>query len=145
MNALLAIAEVDPRRRTALDPTIFVEPRDRDDVSEIKRQNGLVNALRKHSRCMVFAVPNSAQTSRTKLRQLREGAIYGACDLIVTWTDGVAFVEMKDGNSSPRPQQVEFLNRLARQEHRVCVGRTAVGVMRWLASVGAPINVREGL
>lgn len=145
MNAFLSIEESDPRVKTALHPGIWVEAKDKDATSEITRQAALVNVLRKYSRCVVFAVPNSAQASRTKLRQHREGAVYGAADLVVTWSGGVAFVEMKDSKSLPRENQVEFLNRLHAQGHHVCVGRTALGVMRWLRAAGAPVAVREGL
>lgn len=133
---LLAIPEADPRVRAKLHPDIWVEPKDKAPHSEIQRQSGVVTALRKLG-LTVFAVPNSTQSSRSKLRQFREGAVYGAADLVITWRNGVAFVEMKDSTSLPRDNQVDFLNRLHKQGHNVAVGRTAAGVVSWLQTVGA--------
>jgi hypothetical protein len=139
VSYLLAIEEADPRIKAALDPAIYVEPRDKAAWSEIQRQVAVVTALRKLG-LIVFAVPNSTQSSRSKLRQFREGAVYGAADLIVTWRNGVAFVEMKDATSFPRENQVDFLNRLHRQGQHVAVCRSAAGAVEWLKRVGAPIT-----
>jgi hypothetical protein len=138
MNAFAHFPADEPLRET-LDPGIWVEPRDKDATAEITRQSALVNVLRKHSRCVVWAVPNAARSESAKLRQHREGAVYGAADLVITWAGGVAFVEMKDGKSMPRDNQVAFLNRLHAQGHHVCVGRTPFGVTRWLRAIGAPV------
>jgi hypothetical protein len=139
MNAFAHLPADEPLRET-LDPGIWVEPKDKDATAEVTRQSALVNVLRKHSRCVVFAVPNAARSESAKLRQHREGAVYGAADLVITWAGGVAFVEMKDGKSMPRDNQVAFLNRLKRQDHHVAVCRTPMGAMRWLRAIGAPVG-----
>jgi hypothetical protein len=124
-----------------LDPRVFVEPADKRKVKEITRQAEAVLYLRKYAkRVVVFAVPNAAKDTGTKLRQHREGAIYGAADLVCAWTDGVAFIEMKNATTMPRANQVEFLNGLAAREHHVAVCRSAEGVANFLASVGAPVG-----
>lgn len=123
-----------------LDDRIFVEKKDAGTEPEIKRQSVFVNQMRRYApRCIVAAVPNSAEAGRTKLRQMREGAAYGCVDLFVTWTGAVAFIEFKAGKTMPRTNQIEFMNRLAAQDHPVAVCRTAKGAMEWLRGIGAPV------
>lgn len=123
-----------------LDPRVWVEPTHKGDALEITIQAAIVGHLRKHAkRCEVFAVPNAA-IGGAKLRQYREGAAYGASDLIVAWTGGVAFLEVKRGRGSLQRNQVAFLNRMAALEHHVGVGRSVPGVSNWLHSIGAPVG-----
>jgi hypothetical protein len=133
-----------------LDARIYVQPRDKGDAREFTRQMALVNWLRRHApKIIVFAIPNATRGDWSKIRQQREGAIYGAPDLCLTWpTDkvsggiggaGCAFIEMKDGAGKPEDRQIEFLNRLARQGHHVAVCRSLDAAVTWLHSVGAPV------
>lgn len=134
-------SDLESPLKPVLDERVYVEPRDKKSTwSELQRQTLAVNFLRRHApRLIVFAIPNSARTDREKLRQSREGAWYGASDLVCAWTGGVAFIEMKDSTGRPRANQIEFLNALAVREHHVAVCRTAEGVARFLASIGAPV------
>lgn len=143
MNAFAAFAAIDALEEceTTLDPRVYVEPKDRGTASEETRQKQAVDHLRRHAkRLIVFAVPNATRGTGAKLKQLREGAIYGAADLVCVWAGGVAFVEMKAGRTMPRPNQVDFLNCLAAREQHVAVCRTAEGLADWLALIGAPVG-----
>lgn len=140
MTATLAMIAGLEEAPSALDPRVWVEPKDRLALSEIQRQAQAVAYLRRHARrLVVFAVPNAARLAGDKLRQHREGAVYGAADLVCLWAGGVAFVEMKAGRTMPRANQVAFLNGLAARDHHVAVARTAEGLAGWLAGIGAPV------
>jgi hypothetical protein len=134
---LSAISEVDD---SALDPRIHVERKDRRTENEEARQRQAVAYLRRHAtRIIVFAVPNAVRGAGAKLKQYREGAIYGAADLVCVWTGGVAFIEMKAASTMPRANQVAFLNTLAARDHHVAVCRSAEGVAAFLHHIGAPV------
>jgi hypothetical protein len=140
MNAFAVLDALDEPLKEALDPTIYVEPKDKRAEDEEARQRQAVAHIRRYARrVMVFAVPNATRGSGSKLKQLREGAIYGAADLVCVWTGGTAFIEMKAGSTMPRANQVAFLNELAKRDHHVAVCRSAEGVARFLNSVGAPV------
>lgn len=135
---LLAIPEAP--RKPVLDPGIYVEPKDSGDTREFTRQQALVSFLRRHApRLIVFAIPNATRGDWSKIRQQKEGAIYGAPDLCLTWAGGVAFIEMKDATGKPDDRQIEFLNRLHAQGHPVAVCRTRDAAVNWLRHVGAPV------
>lgn len=126
--------------KPVLDAGIFVEPKDRGDTREFTRQMALVNFLRRHApRLIVFAIPNATRGDWSKIRQQREGAVYGAPDLALTWAGGCAWIEMKDGTGKPQDRQIDFLNRLHGQRHHVAVCRSVDGAVQWLRSIGAPV------
>jgi len=138
MEEFLAIPEAP--LKDVLDPAIWVEPRDNLLVPEYDRQRELINFLRRHApKIFVFAIPNATRSEQSKLRQQREGAVYGAPDLVLTWVGGTGFIEMKNGKAAPEQHQVAFLNRLARQGHHVAVCRTMERAVDWLRIVGAPV------
>jgi hypothetical protein len=140
MSALAVIAAMPEADDSTLDPRVYVERKDRRPENEEARQRQAVAYLRKHAtRVIVFAVPNAARGAGAKLKQYREGAIYGAADLVCLWTGGCAFIEMKAGATMPRANQVAFLNALAAREHHVAVCRSAEGVATFLRHVGAPV------
>lgn len=143
MQEFLGVRE-DPLK-PELDPAIWVEPRDSDLASEYDRQRQLLGFLRKYApRLFVFSIPNATRGVHSKLRQQREGAVYGAPDLVLTWVGGTGFIEMKNGTSKPEPHQVDFLNRLAQQGHHVAVCRTMERAVDWLRIVGAPVPAIRG-
>lgn len=143
MLDILSIAEDD--LKPVLHPEIFVEAKDKRPTSEYERQRFLINFIRKYCpKLFVFAVPNATRGDWSKLRQQREGAVYGATDLIITWPGGVAFVEMKDGSGKPEDRQVEFINRLHRQGHHVALCRSMDGAIGWLRTIGAPVPEVRG-
>lgn len=141
MTAFAMIDALDTPVKVSLAPAIYVEPNDKSSVKEETRQSLVIAHLRRHARrIIVFAVPNATQSSASKLKQYREGAIYGAADLVCAWAGGVAFIEMKAATSKPRANQIEFLNELAKRHHHVAVCRSVEGVVNWLASIGAPVG-----
>jgi hypothetical protein len=141
-SALALVDALDEPISGALDPRICVEHKDKRPESEEARQRQAVAYLRKHAkRVIVFAVPNATRGSGSKLKQHREGAIYGAADLVCVWAGGTAFIEMKAGTTMPRANQVAFLNSLAQREQHVAVCRSAEGVASFLSVVGAPVPV----
>lgn len=140
MIELLTISEDLGGRQ---EPLFFVEPTDRGPATELQRQQALVNFLRRHSRCGVFAVPNGGKLSDwDRLRATREGMVSGAPDLVIWWTSGVAFIEMKSGTGRLSKEQVAFGNALIRGEHHYGCFRTADRALGWLRGVGAPVGVR---
>lgn len=143
IDDLLAIPEAALKPRLA--PGIHQCERDRRPTSEYERQRFLISFIRKYCpRLFVFAVPNATRGDWSKLRQQREGAVYGATDLVVTWSGGVAFIEMKDGMGKPDDRQIEFMNRLHWQGHHVALCRSMDGAIAWLRSIGAPVPEVRG-
>lgn len=142
MTALTILSAITEADDTTLDPRVYVERKDRRAEDEEARQRQAVAFIRKHAhRVIVFAVPNAVRGAGAKLKQYREGAIYGAADLVCVWTGGVAFIEMKAGSTMPRANQVAFLNMLAAREHHVAVCRSVEGVAAFLRHAGAPVPV----
>ena len=57
--ALNPFDELESSLTPALDPRVFVEPKDKGKQSESKRQGEWVNHMHKHARkVLVFAIPN---------------------------------------------------------------------------------------
>jgi len=142
MNAFLAIEEADPRVKVALDPGIYVEPKDKDPASEDTRQAEYIAFIRKHAKaCRAIGVPNAGKRSRWEAgKRLREGMTAGEPDTATSWADApTARIEFKDGQSMPDQNQVAALNWYHRRGHPVAVCRTLEGALRWLASIGAPV------
>ena len=141
MNAFAMLDALDAPAKATLHPAVYVEPNDKSSVKEEARQALVIAHLRRHAqRIITFAVPNATRSTASKLKQYREGAIYGAADLVCAWTGGVAFIEMKAATTKPRANQIEFLNELAKREHHVAVCRSVQGAVNWLASIGAPVG-----
>jgi hypothetical protein len=125
-----------------LDPSIYVEPKDRDPASEDDRQGTFVSTMRRVARaCRVVAIPNGAKRTRWEAAKAkREGMSPGEPDTAITWAkEPSARIEFKNGREMPTPIQVETLNWYHRRGHPVAVCRTAEGAMRWLALIGAPV------
>jgi hypothetical protein len=139
LDDLLAIPEAGSE---ALDPDIYVEPKDRDPASEESRQAAFVALMRRTCRaCRVIAVPNAAKRSQwAAAKAKREGLLAGEPDTGITWADRhTARIEFKNGRDMPNPNQIEALNWYHRRGHPVAVCRTPEGAMRWLAQIGAPV------
>lgn len=132
----------EPLDKLALDPGIYVEPKDRDPAPEEDRQALFVNLMRRHARaCRVYAVPNGAKRSQWEQNKAkREGMAAGEPDTGISWADApTARIEFKNGTSGPTQNQIEALNWYHLRGHPVAVCRTAEGAMRWLRSIGAPV------
>lgn len=133
-----------PEADEALDPAIYVEPKDKDPRSEDARQAEFVAFMRKHCRaCRVYAVPNGTHIASMagRAKRQREGLLSGEPDIGVSWAGHpTARIEFKNGRKDPEPNQVEALNWYHRRGHPVAVCRTMEGALRWLASVGAPVR-----
>lgn len=139
-------------------PLFLVEaPDGRKELSELARQAWVVSYMRRtqpHMLC--YATPNGGKRGAGAQRQAkREGMLAGAFDLTFAWdiahaADGrptVCWAEMKGYSGSGRagaltPAQIAFGNRLHRQGHAVACFFSAQSVIRWLASLGAPIKGR---
>jgi hypothetical protein len=151
MNAFLAIPESDPRVKVALDEGIWVQPKDRDPASEDRRQAEYIATVRKLCKGIkVFAVPNAGKRTQWAAAKVkREGLYTGWPDTGACWVSnisgGVAWIEFKNGTSTPDEDQIDTLNWLHRRGHPVAVCRTAQGAIEWLKSIGAPVPVRGGL
>jgi hypothetical protein len=141
VNAFASFPADEPLRET-LDPAIYVEPKDRDVLSEDDRQKRLINRLKRDCPHIAFhAVPNGGrQTDWARIRGEKMGVVAGQPDLGLDWVGGSAVIEMKDGREMPRPNQVARLNRLYGMGKSVAVCRTADGALTWLAGLGAPIG-----
>ena len=126
------------------DEPWFVEPRDRSDFSEEKRQMLFLRDLRMCGPSVIaWAVPNAAKRTRwAAAKAKREGMVAGALDLTLVWKGGQAFVEFKNGRDMPTPSQRDMLNRLYRAGHHCGVFRTGECLLEWLRSLGAPVRLR---
>lgn len=135
-------AALETPLKPTLEPTIYVEPRDKDDASEDDRQADLVAHLRKIPTVRVAAIVNGAKrTNWEAAKAKREGMAAGWPDIEVVWADGMARIEMKNGSEMPRANQIETLNWLHLRGHAVAVCRTKDGALRWLRDCGAPVGV----
>lgn len=123
-----------------------IDPRDKDPRSEEQRQRAFLTlAKRLCPSVNIFAVPNAARRTQWEAgKAKREGMKSGALDLVATWNRGVAFIEFKDGQKQPTPNQRDMLNLLFRQGHHCGVFRQEQSALDWLRSIGAPVVGRVG-
>jgi hypothetical protein len=118
-----------------------IDPRDKDPRSEEQRQAALLRDAKILCPAVSFvAVPNGAKRSQWEAAKAkREGMKSGAPDLHCTWPGrGIAFLEMKDGQKPPTPNQRDHLNLLCRQGHHCGVFRQEHSALVFLRSIGAP-------
>lgn len=123
-----------------------IDAKDRDPRPEEKRQLAFLNAARIMCPGVdIFAVPNGGKRSQwAAMKARREGMKAGALDLVCTWTgSGVAFLEFKDGSSTPDANQRERLNLHTRQGHNCGVFRQEASALEYLRQCGAPFIGRR--
>lgn len=121
------------------EPLFYIEPKDRDPSSEDDRQRAVVAECRRAG-LFVAHIPQSGRRSdyeRTKLH--RNGAIAGVPDLVIHWTGGVYWAEMKDGKGMPTRPQIDVLNDFSRRQIPCGVHRSWPTIERALIKAGAPI------
>lgn len=121
-------------------PLFYIEPKDRGPASEDDRQRAVVAECRR-SGLFVAHIPQSGQRSdyeRTKLH--RNGAIAGVPDLVIHWTGGVYWAEMKDGKGMPTRPQIDVLNDFSRRQIPCGVHRSWPTIEQALINAGAPIR-----
>ena len=122
------------------EPLFYIEPKDRDPASEDDRQRAVVAECRR-SGLFVAHIPQSGKRSdyeRTKLH--RNGAIAGVPDLVIHWTGGVYWAEMKDGKGMPTRPQIDVLNEFSRRQIPCGVHRSWPTIKQALINAGAPIR-----
>ena len=129
---------------TPLDeaPLFIIEQPDSDRFSELDRQARFIAQLRKRNPSIqVIAIPNAAQRGQKALNQVRrEGAVWGAPDLIVLHRGKTAFIEFKNGTAMPKQHQTDCLNALHRNGFPCGVFRTAEAVIVWLRAQGFEVG-----
>lgn len=120
-------------------PLFFIEPKDRLIFTEDQRQQAVVAACRRLG-LFVAHIPQSGRRSdyeRTKLH--RNGAIAGIPDLVIHWTGGVYYAEMKDDKGMPSRAQTDVMNDLTRRNIPCGVHRGWGSLEPRLIQAGAPI------
>ena len=127
------------------DAAWHIDAKDDDPRDELMRQTALLRKLKLLAPGVTaWAVPNAAKrTQWAAAKAKREGMVSGVPDLTITWNRGVAFVEMKAGRAMPTPAQRDMLNTLYRAGHHCGVFRQETSVIKWLASLGAPMLVSK--
>lgn len=117
-----------------------IDPRDKDPRSEEKRQLAFLRDARILCPAVnIFSVPNAGRRTQWEVNKAkREGMKSGALDLVATWNRGVAFLEFKNSDDMPTPNQRDQLNLLYRQGHHCGVFRQEQSALDWLRSIGAP-------
>jgi hypothetical protein len=124
-------------------PMFFIEPKDRGTDSEDQRQRKVVAECRRLG-LFIAHIPQSGRRSdyeRTKLH--RNGAIAGVPDLVIQWTGGIYWAEMKDGTKGPSRAQIDVMNDLVRRNIPCGVHRGWESLAPRLAEAGAPIGKRQ--
>jgi hypothetical protein len=130
----------------AADEPWFIEPKDKDPASEIKRQLLFLSRLKILAPAVdALAIPNAGKsTDWQRIQRWREGARRGALDLVITWKTDVFFAEFKDGDGMPSKDQRERLNRYYRMGHKCGVYRNPDTLLEHLRGLGAPFIGRVG-
>lgn len=125
----------------------FIEPKDKDPTSELKRQQSFIALMARIAPNVdIVAIPNAGKaTDWERVQRWKEGARAGALDLVITWEGGVAFAEFKNGTSMPTPQQRARLNLYFAMRHHTGVFRTGDCLVEFLRDRGAPFIDRRGL
>lgn len=130
------------------------EPDGRKELSELDRQAWVVSYIRRSQpHIMVYATPNAGKRGFAAQRQVKkEGLLAGVFDLTFAWdiqhSDGpvtVCWAEMKGYDSRGRagslePAQIDWGNSMHERGHKVACFFSAQSVIKWLASLGAPIR-----
>lgn len=149
MSALTDLLAMESPIKPVLDPSIYVEPKDRGNASEEARQSAFVNLMRKTTKaCRVASIPNGTNISTRwgRAKAQREGLAGGEPDVQISWANSLtARIEFKSGTGKLDDRQIEVLNWYHLRGHPVAVCRTAEGAAQWLRSLGAPIPVRFSL
>lgn len=122
------------------------DPKDRDPRPEGARQLAFLRKAKIHCPAVdIIAVPNAAKRGLKAIRQAKkEGMKSGALDLIATWAPtrpgdrGVCFIEFKNGEEPPSPNQRDRLNMLTRMGHQCGVFRQEASALTFLRLCGAP-------
>lgn len=125
-------------------PEFYIEPRDNDPATEDERQRAVVAACRRLG-LFVAHIPQSGRRSdyeRTKLH--RNGAIAGVPDLVIQWTGGIYWAEMKNGKDGPSRPQIDVMNDFARRDIPCGVHRGWESLEPRLIQAGAPVKRQNG-
>lgn len=127
--------------KPVLEPTIYVEPKDKLPASEDDRQAEFVATVRRTApACKVVGIPNGGKrTLWAAAKAKREGMHAGWPDVGVAWADRMVWIEFKNGREMPRPDQIDTLNWLHLRGHAVAVFRTSKAALDWLRQQGAPV------
>lgn len=135
MNAFAFILDEAPP-----DTPWHQDPRDKDPRPEDARQSAFLREVRKLCPSVdVVAVPNAGKRGQWEMnKRLKEGMRPGALDLFCTWPGGVAFLEFKDGDEMPTPNQRDRLRLYMRQGHFCGVFRQERSAIDALRRWGAP-------
>lgn len=137
---------------TALNaaPIFPVEAPDGDRArSEIARQVTLFGTMRMAAPTVLgFAIPNAGK--RNPVQAKKEGIMGGAFDTEWHWDTGAAWIELKGYDARGRAgtlsqSQIDWGNRMHRLGKPVACFFDPLAAVRWLASLGAPVRLREGL
>ncbi|QDZ07474.1 VRR-NUC domain-containing protein [Sphingomonas panacisoli] len=130
-----------------MTPLFHIDPPSVADAGdELSIQVGIRKALKARAPTVAFvAVPNGAQrTAWASIKAKQEGLASGFPDAIVLWSGGYAFPEIKNRTGTLSEQQHVWLNYLTKGDHPCGVFRSVATCLRWLAGLGAPIDL-EGL
>lgn len=139
------------------EPLFPVEqPDGRKDLSEIDRAVMFRKYLRQLApKLIVF--PNANAGKRSRLQAQKEGIVAGVPDYTICWDIAestkpdapvsIAFVELKGYSAAGQPgklsdAQIDFMNKLHRNGHKVACFFSGKSAFDWLASIGAPIRGR---
>lgn len=130
----------------AQPPRFFIEPPDRSQMPEAKRQQAFVNWMKVHAPAVriVGSANGFLKTDWQRVKARNEGVDAGASDLALFWNHGAFFAEFKDGTAMPTQRQIDWLNWMRDAGWNVGVFRNRVTLIRALVDAGAPIVGRIG-
>lgn len=119
-------------------PLFFIEPNDRDAATELQRVALFRRELRKAlPAARIIAIPNAGKRGATAIRTAKaEGLAKGAPDMVVLWNGETVFLEWKNKNGKPSPQQADWLNWLHSNGHPCAVVRSWQGAFGFLRTLG---------
>jgi hypothetical protein len=89
----------------------------------------------------VVATPNAGKrTAWSAMKAKREGLTPGWPDVQVLWAGGRADIEFKARSGSLKPEQIDALNWLHRNDHPCGVFRSVDTAIAFLRRCGAPLT-----
>ena len=138
MTILTALVDIEHEPLDE-EPLFFIETRDRDKMDELGRVVLFRQLVRKAApNIMLVAIPNARRGQWAKNQARREGAVWGAPDMLALAPGKIAFLEWKAGDGKPAAHQIAVLNRLHRMGFPVGVFRQPETALRWLRDQGFP-------
>lgn len=132
------------------------EPDGRTELSEIERAKIFRTYIAKLAPKLTV-YPNANAGKRNPSKAKAEGIVAGVPDYTIFWPIGsstipncdvsIAWVELKGYSAKGQPgklspAQIEFMNKLHRNGHKVACFFSGKSAFDWLASLGAPISGR---